>query len=75
MQETFALGGFPPSCFLLYKLQALLPDHGFDLSRSIWNKCVLVTVVSRKGRTLKSQWQKFSDYRKRQLMCGSGRGE
>lgn len=75
MYEALALGGFRPPCFLLYKLQALLLDHGSDLSRSIWNKCVLVTVVSSKGPALKSQWQKFSDYRKRQLMCGSCRGE
>ncbi|KAI4832912.1 hypothetical protein KUCAC02_015852, partial [Chaenocephalus aceratus] len=42
LYEAFALRGFPPSRSLLYKLQALLSNPGFDFSRSIWNKCVLV---------------------------------
>lgn len=59
MESAFFPGGFLPLWFLLAKLQSLLLDHGFDLFRSIWNKCALVTDVSRKSPTLKSQWQNF----------------
>lgn len=58
---------FSAPWFLLHKRY-----HGFDLSQSIWNKYVLVTVVSRKGPTLKSQWQNFPNYRQRERMCSRG---